>query len=271
MKGQSAVASLDIQRFVASEAGAWSNAYFVSGVSEAILFDAPMLRSDAGRLADMIDRSGKRLKAVFISHAHPDHFLGSDLIADRFPAARFVSTANVVADIQTDGPWMFSMLQGRLGAEGPRRLVTPKIVDGDTLEIDAAALDIAEFGEGEAKHIATIRIPGQKALLCADLVYHGTHLYLQERHIESWCSRLDELEAFSKDRVVTFYPGHGDPAGPELIAQTRAYLQAFAAAIREGDAKFVEQRMLSLYLNHHARQFLTAFSIPAYFPAAARP
>ncbi len=270
MTRQSAGAPLDVQRFVASEAGAWSNAYLMSGVSEAILFDAPMLRSDAARLADMIDRSGKSLKAVFISHAHPDHFLGSDLIADRFPAARFVSTANVAADIKTDGPWMVSMLQGRLGAEGPRRLVAVEPVDGDALEIDATPLEIAEFGEGEAKHMATIRIPEQKALLCADLVYHDAHLYLQERHIESWRSRLDELEAFSKDRVTTFYPGHGDPAGPELIAQTRAYLQAFAAAIREGDAKFVEQHMLSLYPNHHVRQFLTAFSIPAFFPAAAR-
>jgi glyoxylase-like metal-dependent hydrolase (beta-lactamase superfamily II) len=264
---EKAGASLDIRRFAASEAGAWSNAYIVSGASEAVLFDVPMLRSDAAKLAELIDRSGKRLKAIFISHAHPDHFLASDLIADRFPAARFLSTANVVADIEADGPWMLSMLQGRLGGEGPKRLVVPDILAPPALQIDAAILDVVEFGEGEAKHIATVHIPEQKALLSADIVYHDAHLYLQERHIESWLARLSELEGFAENHVPTLYPGHGEPAGLELIARTREYLQTFVEVVKNGDAKSVEQGMLSAYPNYHARQFLTAFSIPAYFPA----
>jgi glyoxylase-like metal-dependent hydrolase (beta-lactamase superfamily II) len=81
---------LSIQRFTSSEAGAWSNSYLVGNGSEAILFDVPMLRSDAGKLAEMIVTSGKTLKTVMISHAHPDHFMGLDVIADRFRNARIV-------------------------------------------------------------------------------------------------------------------------------------------------------------------------------------
>ena len=52
---------------------------------------------------------------MMISHAHPDHFMGLDVITEHFPKAQVVSTQNVVPDIRTDGPWMFSMLQEKLG------------------------------------------------------------------------------------------------------------------------------------------------------------
>jgi glyoxylase-like metal-dependent hydrolase (beta-lactamase superfamily II) len=72
-----------------------------------------MLASDARQIAEGIAKSGKTLKTVMISHAHPDHFMGLEVIVDRFPSANVVSTTNVVADIQKDGPWMLSLLQGK--------------------------------------------------------------------------------------------------------------------------------------------------------------
>jgi glyoxylase-like metal-dependent hydrolase (beta-lactamase superfamily II) len=258
--------SLSIQSFTSSEPGAWSNSYLIAGESEAILFDVFMLHGDAKQIADGIAKSGKTLKTVMISHAHPDHFMGSDIITERFPTARVVSTQNVVTDIKTDGPWMFSMLRDKLGAEGPTRLVIPEPLSGSDLTIDGVKLDAVEFGEGESKHIVVVYIPTLKALLSADLVYNQAHLYLQEKHLESWLARLDEFEAYAKNRVTTIHPGHGKPAGLELIDQTRAYLHDFADALKSGNARNVEQTMLGKYPNYHVKQFLTAFSIPAYFP-----
>lgn len=261
-----ATADLSIQRFTASEAGAWSNSYLVGNGSEALLLDVPMLRSDAGKLAEMIAGSGKTLTTVMISHAHPDHFMGLDVIADRFPGARIVSTANVVADIQADGPWMCSMLQGKLGSEGPARLVIPEILQRPKLHLADVTFDIVEFGEGESKHIACVYIPSSKALLSADMVYNHAHLYLQERHLESWLARLSELETYAAGRVETIHPGHGEAAGLELIAQSRTYLHDFGDALRTGNAQAAAQYMLDRYPSYHVKQFLTAFSIPAYFP-----
>jgi glyoxylase-like metal-dependent hydrolase (beta-lactamase superfamily II) len=259
--------SLSIQVFTSSEPGAWSNSYLIAGESEAILFDVFMLRSDAAQIAEGIAKTGKTLRTVMISHAHPDHFMGLEVISDRFPHAQVVSTANVVADVKADGPWMFSMLQNKLGAQGPKRLVIPDVLAEPLLTVDGVQFEVAEFGEGEAKHIAAVRIPQMNALLVADLVYNRAHLYLQERHLESWLARLDDLEKFAEERALkTFYPGHGKAAGLELIAQTRSYLHDFADAVKTGDPKAVEQRILTKYPDYHAKQFLTLFSIPAYFP-----
>jgi glyoxylase-like metal-dependent hydrolase (beta-lactamase superfamily II) len=269
MASEQAAASLSIQRFTSSEAGAWSNAYLISVGSQAILFDVPMLGSDAARLADMVHASAKALTTVMISHAHPDHFMGLDVIIDRFPRARVVSTGSVAADIEQDGPWMLSLLQSKLGPEAPARLVIPQPLSEPVLQIDGMPLEIVEFGEGESKHTATLRLPVVKALIAADLVYNNAHLYLADRHLDSWLARLDELQAFAAERISTIHPGHGAAGDLALIARTRDYLRDFAAAVECGDAQAAEQQMLEKYPEYHARQFLTAFSIPAYFPSTA--
>jgi glyoxylase-like metal-dependent hydrolase (beta-lactamase superfamily II) len=260
--------SLSIQSFTSSEPGAWSNSYLIAGKSEAILFDVSMLHSDAQQIADGITKSGKTLKTVMVSHAHPDHFMGLDVITERFPGVRVVSTQNVVTDLKTDGPWMFSMLRDKLGPEGPTRLVIPDPLPEPVLPIEGVKLEVVEFGEGESKHMAAVYIPMLRALLSADLVSNQAHLYLQEKHLESWLARLDELETYAKNRVTAIHPGHGRAGGLELIGQTRAYLDDFADAVRSGNRKNVEEAMLRKYPNYHVKQFLTAFSIPAYFSSA---
>lgn len=264
-----AAPALSIQCFTSSEPGAWSNSYLISGESEAILFDVFMLRGDATYIAEGITKSKKTLTTVMISHAHPDHFMALDVIIETFPHARIVSTRSVVEDIKADGPWMFSMLQGKLGSVGPKRLVVPEPLAETALGVDGFQMEVVEFGEGESKHTAALHTPVLRALLSADLVYNNAHLYLQEKHLDSWLTQLDELERFAKDKIITFYPGHGSAAGLELISGTRAYLHDFAEAVRGGDAKTAEQRMLAKYPEYHAKQFLTVFSIPAYFPVAA--
>jgi glyoxylase-like metal-dependent hydrolase (beta-lactamase superfamily II) len=258
--------ALSIDRFTSAEAGAWSNAYVISGKMEAILYDVVMLHSDASHLGDQIESSGKTLKTVMISHSHPDHFMGLDVITQRFPQAAVVATPNVVADIQKDGPWMFSLLQNKLGPEGPTRLVIPEPLTDASLTIEGTKLDIVEFGEGESRHIAALYIPGQGDLLAADLIYHQAHCYLQEKHLDDWLARLEELEQFSRNRVSTIHPGHGVPGDLSLIEHTRGYLRDFAEALKAGNGDSVEKFMLEKYPEHHAKQFLTVFSIPAYFP-----
>jgi Metallo-beta-lactamase superfamily len=59
------------------------------------------LHSEAAQLAEMITKSGKTLKAVMISHAHPDRFMGLDVITER-SRAQVISPKNVVARFQDE-------------------------------------------------------------------------------------------------------------------------------------------------------------------------
>jgi glyoxylase-like metal-dependent hydrolase (beta-lactamase superfamily II) len=94
------------------------------------------------------------LSTVWISHAHPDHFLGLDVIVDRFPDVEVLTTPNVLEDLKTDGPWMFDLLKDKLGPEAAERLIEPTPIDGWTLPLGDSTIEVVEFGAGEAKHHA---------------------------------------------------------------------------------------------------------------------
>jgi glyoxylase-like metal-dependent hydrolase (beta-lactamase superfamily II) len=270
MNHASTAKSLEIDKFTSSEAGAWSNAYLIKGEREAILFDVFMLKADTAKLVEAIRDSGRRLTAVFVSHAHPDHFMGLEVVCDVFPGASVLSTENVAQDIASDGPWIIKILQQKLGKDGPSRFVVPDAIGTRSLVLEGKELEVIEYPECESKHIATLHIPSLKAHLTSDIIYHSAHCYLQERHLGSWLKRLDELEQFIPGRVTTLYPGHGEPGNPaELIEGTRTYLKDFAAALSGGSAHSLEETMLAKYPTHHAKQFLSVFSIPAYFPTKA--
>jgi glyoxylase-like metal-dependent hydrolase (beta-lactamase superfamily II) len=267
MDTPSTTESLDIDKFTSSEMGAWSNAYLIKGEREAILFDVFMLKADTTNLVQAIKATGRKLTTVFVSHAHPDHFMGLEVICDAFDGVSVLSTPNVSKDIASDGPWIIKILQQKLGKDGPGRFVVPDVMTTGSLSLEGKELEVIEYPECESKHIATLYIPSLQAHLTSDIVYHHAHCYLQERHLESWIKRLDELEQFVAGRVTTLYPGHGEPGNPAvLIRATRTYLEDFAAALPEGNASALSETMLTKYPTHHAKQFLTVFSIPAYFP-----
>ena len=260
-------AGLTIERFTSSEPGAWSNSYLISGKEDAVLFDVFMLRKDAIDLAEKIKKSGKKLTHIFVSHAHPDHFMGTEAVVERFPEVEVISTEEVVADVNADGPWMLKLLQEKLGPMGPRKLITPKVIDGDKLTLEGVELEIVSFSEGESKHVSTISIPSLKAHIVADLIYNEAHCYLVEKRPDAWLKRLDELERMSQSRTTILYPGHGEFGEPEmLIERTRAYLNEFLGALASDGGKAVEEHMLKTFPNYHAKQFLSMFTIPAYFP-----
>jgi glyoxylase-like metal-dependent hydrolase (beta-lactamase superfamily II) len=260
-----------VERFAASQPGAWSNSYLISDADDALLFDVFQLRSDARQLADRVEASGKRVAKVWISHAHPDHFLQLDLIVDRFPDAVLLTTPNVLEDLRTDGPWIFDLLKDKLGPEAAERLVEPTAIDGSSLRVGTSTLDVVEFGAGEAKHHACLHLPDRQAFVTSDLIYNGAHLYLQEHNLEGWLARLDEFERFASEHgVQTLYPGHGPAGGLSLIQGTREYLQAFVTAVRTGTADSARAAITARFPDYKVEQFLTVFSLPAYFPSPER-
>src|SRR5690349_450686 len=75
----------------------------IYGQREAVLVDAQFIRSDIQALGDLIEKLGRTLTTIFITHGHVDHYFGIDVLAQRFPGVRVVATSKVVDDIVTRG------------------------------------------------------------------------------------------------------------------------------------------------------------------------
>ena len=73
----------------------------ISGERDAVLVDTFLSAQQSKDLVQWVVDSGKNLTAVYITHGHGDHFFGLKLLLDRFPKARAVATAAVVAAAKT--------------------------------------------------------------------------------------------------------------------------------------------------------------------------
>jgi glyoxylase-like metal-dependent hydrolase (beta-lactamase superfamily II) len=181
-----------------------------------------------------------------------------------------LTTASVLDDLKADGPWMYDLPKGKLGPEGPERLVEPAAMKSTNLCVGALEVEIVEFGPGEAKHHACLVLADRHAIVASDLISNGAHLYLAEHNLDGWLARLDELEQLAAQRGLrTIHPGHGPAGGLALIQGTREYLEAFASAVETGNVNSARDAISSRFPDHHVQPFLDAFSLPAYFPSSA--
>ena len=77
-----------------------NSATLIYGGRDAVLVDTFMTVEHCSNLADSIVASGKSLKAIYITHGHPDHFFGLQVLLDRFPNAKALATSEVVAKMK---------------------------------------------------------------------------------------------------------------------------------------------------------------------------
>lgn len=248
------------------EPAAMSNSHVLRVGAKALLFDVVQQRHEALLVAEELRRRGLELETIWISHAHPDHYLGLDVLADAYPRARILALPAVVSAIAATGPVMVKALGARWGDNGPRRLVVPEAWTESRLRLADCELEVLRFSGGESASLGTLRVADTGDLLCADLVYDQTHLFLRERNLEGWLEQLAAFERGEGRRVRRLFPGHGLSGGLELVAETRRYLETFRQGLALGGAAALKEHMLRAFPGHAVRRLLTDYSIPAYFP-----
>lgn len=216
-----------------NEGNLFANYTLVEGKTEAILIDAPFTQSEAHRLVAHILESGKKLKAVYITHDHPDHFFSVDVIARAFPDAEIVSAPVVVDDIWRSLPLKIKRWGPVLGANGPKHPFAPSPLTSDHLELDGQRLDILGPMQGDHVHATAIYIPSIGALIGGDLIFNKIHLWLTEATPEArkaWLGSIDRMIALHPKIVVAGHKLPGLPDDESALTFTRDYLVAFEAS-----------------------------------------
>ncbi len=215
---------LTVQSYTASTDGfgVGVSSHLILGPTEAILVDGQLYRSDADAVVELVRASRKKLTTVFLTHAHPDHFMGLDVIRTAFPDATFVSVPGVVADFAASAPATFQALKSKLGPAVADQLVTLAALAEPALSIDGEPVEVTEVASpGESAHAAMLALPTESAAITGDLVYRGVHLYLGECTSSGWKSDLDAL---ATRQFKTLYPGHGPAGDATALQATAGYL-----------------------------------------------
>jgi len=120
----------------------------IDGERDAILVDAFLSVEHSKELVDWIVESGKNLIAIYITHAHGDHFLGLKLLLDRFPDARAFATATAVTAMQEQikPDYVRSFWESRFPGQVPSEFVLPEALQGDALSLEGEELHIMHLG-----------------------------------------------------------------------------------------------------------------------------
>jgi glyoxylase-like metal-dependent hydrolase (beta-lactamase superfamily II) len=77
-----------------------NSATLIYGERDAILVDTFLTVEQCNGLADAVVASGKALKAIYVTHAHGDHFFGLKALQHRFPNVQAPATPEAVAKMK---------------------------------------------------------------------------------------------------------------------------------------------------------------------------
>jgi glyoxylase-like metal-dependent hydrolase (beta-lactamase superfamily II) len=220
-------ADLTVTTYTAADAGFAVTSHLIAGERDAILVDGQFLLGEAANVVEMVRRSGKNLKYVFVTHGHPDHFFGLEVLKEAFPDVRIIAPRSVIPDIRSYGPVAIERWKPVFKDQIPDSFITPEPTDERSLFIEGHAIQVISADAAESAHAVALWIPGIRAVITGDLAYNKVHLWLRENRPDGWLAVLDRLE---KLNPATVHPGHGAVGGPEMLAANREYIKAFVAA-----------------------------------------
>lgn len=164
---------------------------------------------------------------VYITHAHPDHFLGDQAYAPEGLAALPATVAAIRRNGEALSDNMYRLVGGwMLGTQ----------VQAPTQEVAAGTVTVAGrrlrliAAAGHTDGDLMILDEASKTLFSGDLVFYQRTPTTPNADIPRWLDTLDEIDRLD---FRTLVPGHGpvmrDHAG---VAQTRDYLQWLSGALR---------------------------------------
>jgi glyoxylase-like metal-dependent hydrolase (beta-lactamase superfamily II) len=242
---------LEMQVVPTSVTSMHANMTLILGEKFAVLVDAPFSRADAHRVAAAIIDSGKTLEIILITHDHPDHFFGLNVLKDAFPAAKVVAHPIVVKDITRSIPIKFKRWSPLLGTNAPQRAVIPVALPDDSITLEGHKLALIGPMQGDHARATALWDGETQTLVAGDLLYNGIYVWLGEHRkpqYDAWRKTLDTLAAMHPVRIIAGHTRPGLPDDSYAIEWTRAYIDAFEReAGKTRSSKELGDRMRALY------------------------
>jgi glyoxylase-like metal-dependent hydrolase (beta-lactamase superfamily II) len=222
--------ALSTKVFFSDESGFAVASVIVLGKTDAALIDTQWSLSNGHRVAAEILETGKRLKYIYISHAHPDHYFGLGPVAEAFPEAKVIALPEVADTINKQ---MFGKIDYWKPIIGPTNVPTKAVkiepMSKNYFELEGQRIEIIPKVMGDLKYNTVVWIPSIKTLYGSDVLFNEAHPFTCEISAEArkqWIKDIEKLEKMGAEVVI---PGHERPGMPfdgSAFGYTKGYLIA---------------------------------------------
>jgi glyoxylase-like metal-dependent hydrolase (beta-lactamase superfamily II) len=222
--------SLATKVFFSDEKGFEVASVIVMGKTDAVLIDAQWTLSNAHRVVAEIQETGKNLKTIYVTHAHPDHYFGLGPVADAFPRARVLALPAVARTINHQFFGKIEHWEEVIGKTNvPRKAVNIEPLTGDYIDLEGQRIEIIREVMGDLKYNTVVWIPSIKTFYGSDVLFNQAHPFTCEVTAEERQQWIQELDRFAKMGAEVVIPGHQKPGMPfndSSFSFTRDYLVA---------------------------------------------
>jgi glyoxylase-like metal-dependent hydrolase (beta-lactamase superfamily II) len=201
--------------FFSDESGFEVASVIVTGKTDAVLIDAQWTLSNAHRVIAEILETGKYLKTIYVTHAHPDHYFGLGTIAEAFPDARVVALPSEASIINKQFFGKIEYWEKVIGAVNvPRKTAKIEPLTENYFELEGQRIEIIPEVMGDMKYNTVVWIPSIRTLFGSDVLFNQAHPFTCELTAEErrqWIRDIERLEKMDADVII---PGHQKPGMP---------------------------------------------------------
>jgi glyoxylase-like metal-dependent hydrolase (beta-lactamase superfamily II) len=212
-----------------------TNSFLIETAASVVAIDTQFLGTPARQFRAMLDAIGKPLRAVVITHPHPDHFNGTDVFLEGLTDIPILSTRETLAGIHACATKVRDKWLPMYGEEYPVITRFPSVVIGrkHTLTFDGTDIIIDSIGPGEAVDISIVYVPESRDLILGDVLYDRTHAWILEQHSREWLVQLEDIKTRYVD-AKTVYSGHGGSGPMSMLDEQAAYIRRFREIVADG-------------------------------------
>jgi glyoxylase-like metal-dependent hydrolase (beta-lactamase superfamily II) len=222
--------SLTTKVFFSDESGFEVASVIVTGRTEAVLIDAQWTLSNAHRVIAEVLETGKHLKTIYITHAHPDHYFGLGTIAEAFPQARVIALPSEARIINKQFFGKIEHWEKVIGAMNvPRRTARIEPMNENYFELEGQRIEVVPELMGDMRYNTVVWIPSIRTLIGSDVLFNQAHPFTCELTADERRQWIRDIERLGKLGAEVIIPGHQKPGMPfdsSSFDFTREYLVA---------------------------------------------
>src|SRR6476646_1036286 len=226
----------------------------ISGERDAVLVDTPITVEQARALVNWVVARGKNLTTIYTTHGHGDHFFGTSVVLERFPAARFVARPEVIEVMrqQASPQSLETFWNPRFPGQIAGQLAIAEELTGNLINLEGHDLVSVPLGFTDTASTTCLHVPSIGLIVAGDAAYNGDHLHLSEspdqQKRQEWIAALDKMESLQPRAVIAGHKRVGNDDGPRIIGETRQYIHDFERlAMQTRTASELYDGMLKLY------------------------